>query len=209
MILPREQHMQLEAFAGLWRIATKHPESSARRATMTEIMDHGSPSQVWYANKVPGFRWMTKEELPEGALYGMKYQTVVIDPGKFVICMRGQLEPQGVTFKRAIVKSLDELEHLGHGILINAASLGSCELKEVNDSKSVPARMQVILTNQLKVEGLYIHRGPDGYYSTAFARGDGVVWVGGILSYNNPDTTVYADQRKTVSSLSFKRLDIV
>lgn len=195
---PYEQRVQLEGFAGLWKLAAVHPESSARRTTMTEIMDHGTADQVWYAHKLPGFRFLSQQELPQGALYGMTYHTIVLNPHRFLVWMRTHLEAKGVCFKRVVVRSLGELEGLGHDVLINASGLGARDLKDVQDADVVPARMQVILANVPSYDGLYIHRGLNGYYSTAFARGDGTVWVGGVLSYGNADRTVYADQRKLV-----------
>ncbi|KAM6508295.1 hypothetical protein FALCPG4_018169 [Fusarium falciforme] len=52
---------------------------------MTEIMDIGSPDDVWYQNKVPDFRFLSEEELSPGAKYGMKYKTLVITPQIFVV----------------------------------------------------------------------------------------------------------------------------
>ncbi|KAH7339235.1 hypothetical protein BKA66DRAFT_517461 [Pyrenochaeta sp. MPI-SDFR-AT-0127] len=196
---PYEQGVQLEGFTDLWKLAAVHPESSARRTTMTEIMDHGTKEQVWYAHKVPGFRFLAQGELPQGALYGMTYQTIVLNPHRFVVWMREHFEAKGVAFKRAVVRSLGELEGLGHDVLINATGQGARDLSDIRDADVVPARMQVILADVPDYDALYIHRGLNGYYSTAFVRGDGTVWVGGVLSYGKADRTVYADQRKLLA----------
>lgn len=75
---PREQEMQLNSFSELWHIAQRYPEFGARRIEMTEIMDYGSKEDVCYQNKVPGFRFLSDDELLKGAKFGMKFKTVVI-----------------------------------------------------------------------------------------------------------------------------------
>lgn len=51
---PREQKMQLEAFAQLWRLAAEHPESSVKRVEMHDVLDAKRPEEMWYFGKMPG-----------------------------------------------------------------------------------------------------------------------------------------------------------
>lgn len=82
-----------------------------------EMMHYGSPDQIWYQDKVPGFRWLSKGGMPEVSNYGMTYETVVITPPVSLQWTRDRLEQRGVQFKRVYVGSLTELEGLGHGTL--------------------------------------------------------------------------------------------
>ncbi|GME48325.1 aromatic amino acid aminotransferase [Neofusicoccum parvum] len=68
---PREQKMQLDAFAHMWKLAMTNPESSVKRIEMHDLTDFKKPEDVWYYGKMPGFRVMSKEELPHGAVNGM------------------------------------------------------------------------------------------------------------------------------------------
>lgn len=67
---PRDQRMQLDAFAGLWKIASEHPDSGLRISDVTEIVEggtHGTPGAIWFASKIPGFRFLARHELPNSA----------------------------------------------------------------------------------------------------------------------------------------------
>lgn len=200
---PAEQAMQLEGFAGLWEIAAKHPESGARRIEMTEIMDRGTKDDVWYAGKVPGFRFLDAHELPDGAIYGMNYWTVVLTPQVFLLWLYERLKEEGVKFLRARVDALSDLEGLGHDVLVNASGFGSERLRDVLEQNLKSWRLQCVVAKNDTYNKLFIRRGPNGYYSTAFSRRDGTVYVGGVLSEGSRDaTTVSAAQRASVSPVS-------
>ncbi|CAH0020083.1 unnamed protein product [Clonostachys rhizophaga] len=196
---PHEQKMQLEGFAGLWKLAETNPESSVRQIEMTEIMDRGTKSDVWYAHKVPGFRWMTPDELPKGAIYGMKYKTVVLTPQKFLLWLYERLQARGVKFLRTKVFALADLKGLGHDILINASGFGSETLKDVQEKNLTSWRLQCVVAKAPPTyDRLYIRRGPNGYYSTAFSRLDGTVYCGGVLTEASRDVSINDDHRATV-----------
>ncbi|PGH15176.1 hypothetical protein AJ79_02541 [Helicocarpus griseus UAMH5409] len=195
---PREQKMQLGSFSELWRIAERYPESGARTIEMTEINDYGDKEQVWYQGKVPGFRFLEHHELPRGAKFGMKYQTIVITPPTFICWLRSRLEEQGVKFKRTFVRSLRDLKGMGHDVLINATGFGSVKLLDVEEKRIVPVRQQNIRIRNDQYNRLYIRRGGDGYYSTAFARGDGTVYIGGIKTEGESNFDAIVEQRNII-----------
>ncbi|KAL1633937.1 hypothetical protein SLS56_002528 [Neofusicoccum ribis] len=178
---PREQQMQLDGFAGLWRLAETNPESSARRLEMTEIMDRGAKEDVWYAGKLPEFRFLPAGELPKGSLYGMKYKT-----------------SRGVKFLRTRVRALRDLRGLGHDVLINASGFGAEHLTDVREQNINPVRLQVVIAKSDAYDRLFIRRGHNGYYSTAFSRMDGTVYVGGVLVEGSKDLTVSAEDRALI-----------
>ncbi|EOD51954.1 putative fad dependent protein [Neofusicoccum parvum UCRNP2] len=53
---PREQKMQLDAFAHMWKLAMTNPESSVKRIEMHDLTDFKKPEDVWYYGKMPGVR---------------------------------------------------------------------------------------------------------------------------------------------------------
>ncbi|KAH6873410.1 hypothetical protein B0T10DRAFT_466198 [Thelonectria olida] len=179
--LPHEQKMQLEGFAGLWKLAHSNPESGARRIEMKEIMDLGAKEDVWYAGKLPDFRFLEDHELPAGARFGMTYKTVVISPQIFLSWLYSRLKDRGIKFVRIKVQSLGELKGYGHDILINASGFGVQTLTDVREKHLIPMRMQTVVIKNNTYNRLFIRRGPNNYYSTAFARMDGTVYVGGVL----------------------------
>lgn len=195
---PEEIKMQFGGYAGLFKLALDHPESSVRHIKMTEIMDRGSKEDVWYAHKVPDFRFLECHELPAGALYGMTYTTMQITPPIFVPWMRKRLEAQGVRFVRSKVKSLAELKGMGHDILINASGRGPAFLEDVMDQGVQLTRHQTIIMDKEHNE-LYIRRGTNGYYSTCFPRSDGTIYSGGIMTCPDDNLTPSVEQRRRVS----------
>ncbi|KAK5048698.1 hypothetical protein LTR84_005790 [Exophiala bonariae] len=194
----REQKYQMDSYSTLWQIAGLHPESSARRIEITEIQDIGVPEQVWYRDHVVGFRYLSKSELPKGAKFGMKWQTVVISPPTFINWFRGHLENQGVKFKRLHVKALRDLEGLGHDVLINASGFGSTLLEDVRESAIIPVRQQNIRLRKEGYNKLFIRRGENNYYSTAFGRDDGSIYIGGVKKENVREWTASAEDRKLI-----------
>lgn len=197
---PNEQKMQLEGFAGLWRIAERHPESSARQIQMTEIMDRGTKSDVWYSDKLPGFRFLSDNELPKGAIYGMSYWTVVLTPQKFLPWLQDKLKARGVQFLRTKVNALSDLQGLGHDVLINASGFGAETLQDVKEQNIKSWRLQCVVARNEnnRYDRLFIRRGPNGYYSTAFSRLDGTVYVGGVLTEGSRDVTISDEHRAQV-----------
>lgn len=77
---PRDQQLQLDAYVGLWRIASEHPDSGLRISEVTEVMEYGSPDAIWFKGRIPGFRFLTAGELPPAATWGMKYTSIIISP---------------------------------------------------------------------------------------------------------------------------------
>lgn len=206
---PREQKMQLEGLMGLLRLAETNPESSVRQIEMTEIMDRGTKEDVWYAGKIPEFRFLSKEELPKGAIYGMKYKTVVLTPQKFLTWLYKRLQARGIKFRRTRVYSLAELKGLGHDVLINASGIGAEGLKDVMEKNLTPWRLQCVVAKAPPTyDRLFIRRGDRGYYSTAFSRLDGTVYVGGVLTENDRDLSISEEQRKKVILVTQQCLDL-
>lgn len=194
----REQKLQRDSFAKLWKLAKEHPESGARVAKMTEILEYGSLEHFWYKSVVPDFKVLDKKDLPPNALFGVTYSTVCISPPIFLKWMRSRLEAQGVKFQRAHVESLEDLKHGNHDILINASGAQSKHLKDVADTSLVPFRLQSILI-EADYDECYIYRGKNGYYFNMFGRGDGTTYLGGIKDLGSLDRTVYDKDRQTVS----------
>ncbi|CAI0642181.1 unnamed protein product [Colletotrichum noveboracense] len=196
---PREQTMQLEGLMGLLKLAETNPVSSVRQVKMTEIMDRGSKSDVWYAHKVPSFRFLSGEDLPEGAIYGMEYKTVVLTPQKFLLWFYERLQKRGIEFRRTKVSALADLKGLGHDVLINATGIGAETLEDVQEKNLVMNRLQCVVAKApYTYNQLFIRRGHGGYYSTAFSRGDGTVYCGGVVTQGDRSLAVSEEQRNTI-----------
>ncbi|KAH7145512.1 FAD dependent oxidoreductase [Dactylonectria estremocensis] len=194
---PRDQKLQLDAYAGLWRIASEHPNSGLRISDVTEIMEYGSPDAVWFQSRIPGFRFLSPSELPAAATWGMTYKSIIISPPVFLKWLRAQLQERGIVFKHVSVQSLDELKGLGHDILVNATGASSKHMVGVADKSLVPVRLQSIVMEKKWDQG-FIYRGRDGYYFNIFARPDGTCYLGGFKDVGADDRTIYDHQRQTI-----------
>lgn len=198
---PRDQAMQIAALPYLWDIAAKHPESSLRQVEMTELCDSGSKEGVWYKDVVPDFRWIDDQDLPEGVKFGMKWKTVVITPVTFLPWFRAKLEARGVEFRRTKVSSLSVLKGMGHDVLINATGFGARLLSDVQEKRIIPLCQQNIRIRKEGYNSLFIRWGTHGYYSTAFGRGDGTIYIGGVKTRGIIDFEARDDHRATVSTI--------
>ncbi|KAF9891233.1 hypothetical protein FE257_004797 [Aspergillus nanangensis] len=194
----REQQLQLDSLAGLWKLAKEHPDDSGLRISkMTEILEYGSPEDIWYRTKVPGFRLLRPSELPAQAAFGVTYSTVCISPPVFLPWIRARLEARGVKFQRDNVESLQELGYLNQDVLINATGARSKDLVDVAEKSLVPYRLQSLLI-KFDYDECYIYRGNNGYYFNMFGRPDGTTYIGGIKELGNPDRTVYDQDRRVI-----------
>lgn len=196
---PAEQEMQLDSLAVLLKLARTNPESSVRQIEMLDLMDHNDMSQVWYKNKVPNFRVLRKEEMPEDAPFGVAYEATILSPMTFLPWLRRKLEASGVKFERVAVTSLEALSGMDHDILINATGAGPLHLTDVQDKNVEEVRGQTVLVKS-KYDKLFVRRGKD--YTYAMSRGDGTAILGGDKRYNNTDTTVDDDLRDNVRRTS-------
>ncbi|KAJ9143110.1 Nucleotide-binding domain-containing protein [Pleurostoma richardsiae] len=192
---PAEQKMQLEAFAYLWRLALRHPESSVRRIEMLDLMDFIPLEKVWYRYKMPGFRVLTKEEMPPDAPFGVTYGSVVLTPMIFLPWLRKRLEANGVKFLRANVTSLSQLKDMGHNILINATGVGAKYLQDVKDQQMQEVRGQTVLVKS-DFDKIWIRRGKD--YTYCLPRLDGTAILGGIKQFGATEKKVDGDLRADI-----------
>ncbi|KAF5482882.1 D-amino-acid oxidase [Colletotrichum fructicola] len=184
---PREQKMQLDAFWTWWKLALEHPESSVRRVDMYDLVDGSSEDQVWYANKLPDYRVLSKDELPSGASFGMAYKSVIITPSTYLAWVRNRLEATGVKFQRLNVNSLSDLRGMGHDLLINCTGVGARYLTDVADLDMQEVRGQTILVKS-DFKKIWIRRGKD--YTYALGRPDGTAILGGLKTFDSVDTEV-------------------
>jgi glycine/D-amino acid oxidase-like deaminating enzyme len=145
---------------------------------------------------------MEASELPKGAIYGMKYQTVVITPQKFLPWLCVRLEERGVKFIRTRVTSLSQLGGMGHDVLVNATGFGAEKLADVKERKMTSWRLQTVVVKNDSYDRLFIRRTPTSY-STAFARLDGTIYVGGALTEGSRDLTISEEHRANVITSSF------
>jgi D-amino-acid oxidase len=192
----REQKMQLDSFAVLWSLAMSNPESSIKRIEMLDFHDDKSIDEIWYREKMPGFRVLPENELPKGVKLGMSYKTVVLTPEVFLPWLRRRLEASGVVFKRLSLDSLAEVKSQGQDIVINASGWGSKFLGDIQDQNVQLVRGQTVHVRS-NYDKIYMRHGKD--YTYAISRLDGTCILGGIKQYDQTDPKLDLDLQQDVS----------
>ncbi|KAI1124610.1 nucleotide-binding domain-containing protein [Nemania abortiva] len=182
----REQQMQLDALSYGRKLAASNPESSVKINELTDVYDVGATSalELWYHERVPDYKPVDAAQF---ALKGediqptvaVQYSGFVVTPSVFLPWLRKRLEDGGVKFQRiTTVKSLADLEYLGHDVLINASGLASATLGDVKDESIITDRTYVTLVKS-KYDKSFVRRSATEY-TYIFGRHDGTTILGGI-----------------------------
>ncbi|KAI0098158.1 nucleotide-binding domain-containing protein [Nemania sp. FL0031] len=183
---PLEQQMQLDALSFCRQLAVSHPESSVKINELTDVYDLGatSVSDLWYHDRLPDYKpldaaqFVLKEENIQPTV-AVQYSNFVVSPPVFLPWLRKRLEEAGVKFQRIpAVKSLADLEYLGHDVLVNASGLASATLEDVKDGNMITDRTYVTLVKS-KYDKSFVRRSATEY-TYIFGRCDGTTILGGI-----------------------------
>lgn len=180
---PLEEKMQLDSLAYFTKLASSHPDSSVRVSQLTDLHDVGvtTAEELWSKDRVPGFEVLDVSQLPESfkTVVAVKYPSFVVTPPVFLPWLRRRLEASGVKFQRiSTVHSLDELQDLGHDILVNASGIASRDLADVLDEKVLTDRTYTTLVKS-DYDQSFVRRTATEY-TYIFGRGDGTAVLGGI-----------------------------
>ncbi|TYJ52646.1 hypothetical protein B9479_006738 [Cryptococcus floricola] len=175
-----EQAMQRVSYEKFIALAEKEPESSIVKTGFYDYQDkYDKPDEthLWYTD-LPGFRYVTGDEDRTKKGITMFYQSIVLNPHKYLPYLRQKLESQGVTFTRHHSSSLSST-HAAHpsDLLINATGNGSKFLIDVNDQNCEMVRGQVML---VKCDAKDVHIRHGDQYTYVLPRGDGTAVLGGI-----------------------------
>ncbi|KIP03619.1 hypothetical protein PHLGIDRAFT_130023 [Phlebiopsis gigantea 11061_1 CR5-6] len=104
-------------------------------------------AHIWYKDLVRDFRVLKPEEVPAGALTGVAFNTVSLNPQLYLPWLKGESDKRGVNFVRKKVYSIGEAAEIAgsKGVVINATALGARSLIGVEDKAVYPIRGQTIL----------------------------------------------------------------
>ncbi|KAJ4345647.1 uncharacterized protein N0V89_011781 [Didymosphaeria variabile] len=194
----REMQMQLDAFVELWRLSDTCPGSGVKKMSINDVFDEEKGDRdVWWKDHVTEFRWLGKEELPLGAKCGITYKTLVMNPNVFLLWFKSQLESQGVVFKRMHLDALEDVDAIGHDVLVNASGFGSKFLTDIRDEAVELIRGQTIVVRS--DYDRYFMRDNGRTYTYAIPRGDGTVVLGGVRHRDSSSTKPDAATTEDVS----------
>ncbi|KAK5997676.1 D-amino-acid oxidase-like protein [Cladobotryum mycophilum] len=199
---PAEERMQLDALAFFLKLAIAYPESSVHQTEITDLHEVGATTaeELWYRDRIPGFQKLEPHKILGGekTVLAVKYSSFTLDPSTFLPWMRTHLESTSVKFKRiSTVKSLGELAHLGHDVLVNASGLASQTLSDVQDENLIMDRHYTILL-KLDYKNSFVRRSGNEY-TYGFGRSDGSLCLGG-------ESDAVHDQLKSKESIRVELL---
>ncbi|KAH8428356.1 FAD-dependent oxidoreductase [Aspergillus melleus] len=166
----REEKMQLDAFAELWRWSVAYPDSSVKQITIDDFHDDKTEEDIWWKDHMPEFRFRPLETFPAD-------KSLILKPDVFLPWLRAKLAKSGVQFKRMDLKSLSDACELGHDILVNATGFGSLKLQDVQDQDLEMIRGQTVVVKS-NYDKLFMHDTGETY-TYAIPRLDGTVVLGG------------------------------
>ncbi|WVQ83731.1 hypothetical protein IAT38_005875 [Cryptococcus sp. DSM 104549] len=177
---PHEQKMQRASYARFMEIVDKHPESSIVKTDFYDYQDSEdkpNTQRFWYTF-LPKFRYLKPEENRAKVGHCMFYESIVLNPHRYLPWLRDQCEANGVKFQRLHAVSLaDAAAAAPCDLIVNATGNGSKFLMDVNDQGCRMVRGQVMLV-QCDAKDVHIRHGPQ--YTYILPRGDGTAVLGGI-----------------------------
>ncbi|KAH7061208.1 FAD dependent oxidoreductase [Macrophomina phaseolina] len=192
---PAHQRMQRLALPHLLTLADAHPASSVRRIPIEDVRDDDAAAtveDVWYRTHVPDFEAIPASELPPGCTIGMRWGTVVLEPGILLPWLRARLEGDGVRFVEREVGSLKDVGE-GVDVVINATGVGAKALAGDQAVKAVRGQTHLVRTWWEKV---FMRQGSQ--YTYCIPRLDGTAILGGVKGYGSEDPGVKEDQRTDI-----------
>ncbi|EKG10975.1 FAD dependent oxidoreductase [Macrophomina phaseolina MS6] len=187
--------MQRLALPHLLTLADAHPASSVRRIPIEDVRDDDAAAtveDVWYRTHVPDFEAIPASELPPGCTIGMRWGTVVLEPGILLPWLRARLEGDGVRFVEREVGSLKDVGE-GVDVVINATGVGAKALAGDQAVKAVRGQTHLVRTWWEKV---FMRQGSQ--YTYCIPRLDGTAILGGVKGYGSEDPGVKEDQRTDI-----------
>lgn len=186
----------------LLQLATHHSaESYVARTSSTEIWDDVVPNDKIkiMSEYLEKFAVMTPDQLPEGAAFGVTFNTVTLHAPKHLQWLRATLEKAGVTFVRRSVPDLPSVVGSQTEVVFNCIGNAASTFTGVQDPKCYPTRGQVLVVRAPGVTRNMMRYG-DGYITYVIPRplSNGQVILGGYLQKNVGDHATYDHETQDI-----------
>ena len=157
-----------------------------------------------------GYRRIPYKDLPEKAKIGIQYETMTVNPEKFLPLLKNELQSRGVCFIQQGVSQIEAVKDAtGCKAVVNASGLGASNL--ASDNSVLPVRGQTMLV-KTDFNELMMWQGSHYTYVIPRMYTGGVI-VGGVSQEGSFDQEVDKDLRvdilKRVKMLAGGSLDAV
>ncbi|RAO68313.1 uncharacterized protein BHQ10_004325 [Talaromyces amestolkiae] len=187
------------AFERFLQIAKESPESGVKRFPLRLVYgpeDDRRREGLWFGELVGGIVDVPKNELPEGAGWGVDLVTFIFSPVVYCNWLFASLLQRGVKVVRRSYDHVDSLrsDFPNTDAIFNCTGLGARHLGGVEDTKVHPTKGQTILISEPKkpLPRMSVWTQPSifppGEFSHVFPRplGGGVI-IGGVRLDNDWD----------------------
>ncbi|KIH91387.1 hypothetical protein SPBR_01801 [Sporothrix brasiliensis 5110] len=186
----------------LLQLATHHAdEAFVTRTPSTEIWDDVVPNDKIkiMSEYLENFAVLTPAQLPEGAAFGVTFNTVTIHAPKHLLWLHATLQAAGVTFVRRSVADLPSVVGPHTEIVFNCIGNAATTFTGVQDPKCYPTRGQVLVVRAPGVTRNMMRYG-DGYITYVIPRplSNDQVILGGYLQKHVGDHATYGHETQDI-----------
>lgn len=126
-------------------------EAGLRQLPTQELWEDEPPSDYKVQSMksyIPDFKILSKQELPAGKIFGVKYTTFNFNAPKFLLFLKAYLIKHGVTFVRQRVTHVNEaFLSPSTKAVFNCTGIGAYSLGGVEDKNMYPIRGQVVVVS--------------------------------------------------------------
>lgn len=142
---------------------------------------------------------MTAGELPQGAAFGVTFNTVTIHAPKHLQWLHATLQKAGVTFVRRSVDDLAAVVTENTEVVFNCIGNAAASFAGVKDANCYPTRGQVLVVRAPGVTRNMMRYG-DGYITYVIPRplSNGQVILGGYLQKHVGDHATYDHETQDI-----------
>ncbi|CAJ2501616.1 Uu.00g044690.m01.CDS01 [Anthostomella pinea] len=141
----------------LLKLAQTRPGSGVREQVATKYyrkVDRKPEGlKNWYKDLVSGYKFLSKDQVPAFADWGVTYRSLSLDPDTYLHWLYSSCLDEGVLFQRATLSHIREALQLTPTppvVVVNCTGLGSLTLGGVEDAALRPVQGQlVIVANEL------------------------------------------------------------
>lgn len=200
------RYMQAISFRVFSSDLLKDPNCGVCRVQFKELYEE-KPTALWHLGVTPNFREMENGEYDTTEFsYGCEYESLVIEPPRYLKYLKNEIEKLGGKFMRESIVSLNQLhERFPRSIMfVNASGLGSKYIGGVNDKKCFPNRGQNIVVRAL-TDTCFTRNGNEYTYIIPRPLSNAVV-CGGVNQKNETtaevDKSVVEDEVKRTNKLA-------
>ncbi|KAI8804568.1 hypothetical protein BJ742DRAFT_824166 [Cladochytrium replicatum] len=165
----------------------------------------------WFGGRgvTPGYHEIEAAKLPVGCKFGVEYETVTVNTGKYLPWLMKTFLGMGGTFfqlSKPLAK-LSELYHDDEGVdvVINCSGYGAKFLEDVKDDQVIPARGQIVIVKPVRKVartaskvGARLGDPNAGEITYVIPRDNGEVILGGTYQLGNTNPNPDAQTAKEI-----------